>query len=171
MIVRIGDTTVSQAAYNYVKSQNNQFSNANELYKELSSKYDSLNFFGASKPNANAGLNNITIAPNILRQMVDDPQKRLEYEALIYDINELAKKDTGRTPNGDKIIASGYMINADGTAGMWIISQSQGDKNEPTLMERLLDELNKRIKSNKERQIQLENSQDLKDNYLLNKSI
>ena len=48
MIVRIGDTTVSQAAYNYVKSQNNQFSNANELYKELSSKYDSLNFFGAS---------------------------------------------------------------------------------------------------------------------------
>lgn len=63
------------------------------------------------------------------------------------------------------------MINADGTAGMWVISQSQGDKNEPTLMERLLDELNKRIKSNKERQIQLENSQDLKDNYLLNKSI
>lgn len=61
MIVRIGDTTVSQAAYNYVKSQNNQFSNTNELYKELSSKYDGLNFFGASKPNANVGLNNITI--------------------------------------------------------------------------------------------------------------
>ena len=57
MIVRIGDTTVSQAAYNYVKSQNNQFSNTNELYKELSSKYDRLNFFGqVTQPSIKAGL-------------------------------------------------------------------------------------------------------------------
>ncbi|MCR4942321.1 MAG: DUF6033 family protein, partial [Campylobacter sp.] len=115
MGVHIGNSHVSVAAYEYARAQNLENKGTNELYKELSQKYTSLNFFGPSKPSQKAGLNNITIAPNILKQMADDPQKRLEYEALIYDINELAKNDSGYTPTGDKIIASGYTINADGT--------------------------------------------------------
>ncbi|MCR4942360.1 MAG: DUF6033 family protein [Campylobacter sp.] len=80
-----------------------------------------------------------------------------KYEALIYDINELAKNDSGYTPTGDKIIASGYTINADGTAGMWTISQSTGGKEEKSYIQRLLDELNEKAKLRKEEQKRLEN--------------
>lgn len=138
MIKQIGQTTVSQAAYDFVKSQDYKKQNSNELYKELASVYTNLNFFGSDKK----GLNNITIAPNILYQMATNPDKRQEFEALIYDINNLPKME--KTLTGDKIIASGYFINHDGTAGMWIISQSGNQNDTKSLIDKILEELNEK---------------------------
>ncbi len=147
MAVQVGSKMVSEAAANFVRSQD--FASAtgsakersNAMMNELAQRYTSLNFFGPSKPSADAGRNNIAIAPNILRQMASDPEKRAEYEALIYDINELAKNDTGYTPMGDKIIASGYTIDENGVAGAWTISQSGDEAGAKSFMDEILERL------------------------------
>lgn len=42
----------------------------------------------------------MSIAPNILKEMDCNPDKRLEYEALIYDCNEVIKNMPGKTVTG-----------------------------------------------------------------------
>nr|MBP3724283.1 hypothetical protein [Campylobacter sp.] len=120
-------------------SQDYATQNTKELYKELASRYTNLNFFGVGKMDKNAGFNSIAIAPNILNQMLNNPEKRQEFQALIYDINNLPKME--KTLTGDKIIASGYFINPDGTAGMWIISESNNENDNKSLIEKILEEL------------------------------
>lgn len=130
---------VSKAAYDFVKSQNYEDKSVNELYKELSSRYQNLNFFGPGKIDANSGFASISIVPNILHQMANNPQKRQEFEDLIYDINNLPKMQ--KTLTGDKITAYGYFINKDGTAGMWVMSESGDENDSKSLIEKILEEL------------------------------
>ena len=56
MAVKVGESWVSEEAYAYAQAR----------MKESEEK-------------------NISIAPNILKEMENDPEKRMEYEALIYD--------------------------------------------------------------------------------------
>ena len=71
-----------------------------------------------------SGTNNFSIAPNILRQMANDPEKRMEYEALIYDCANVLK-DSAKRPG---LKAQGIILDSKGELSMWSISQTGDDK-------------------------------------------
>lgn len=134
MAVKVGNSWVSEAAYAYAKSKVNENTCAEDKKKnstldKLSEQYPDLQFSTNTKPFSGTGKNNIGIAPNILREMENDPEKRLEYEALIYDCNEVIKNMPATTQNGSKIKSFGFIINADGGLSAWSISESGGNTN------------------------------------------
>ena len=109
MPVRIGNSYVSEAAVEFAK-------NSSEV-ENLSKKFPDLKISAGTQPFGGQGHGNLTIAPNILRQMQNDPEKRVEYEALIYDMQRTKL-------NRDKdCAASGWMINSDVSCGAWSISK------------------------------------------------
>ncbi len=137
----LGGEYVTSVAYDYVKAQNFEQSNANEVLKDLSAKFTNLKINGDNK-----GLNNLTIAPNILQEMATNKEAREKYEALIYDINEIAKNPQTTTMTGGKIAASGFVINADGSLSAWAVSESGDSKEEKTMLEKLLESLEEKRK-------------------------
>ncbi|MBD5166013.1 DUF6033 family protein [Helicobacter sp.] len=147
---------VTGAAYDYVKAQNFEQSNANEVLKDLSAKFTNLKINGDNK-----GLNNLTIAPNILQEMATNKEAREKYEALIYDINELAKNPQTTTMTGGKIAASGFVINADGSLSGWAVSESGDSKEEKTILEKLLESLEEKRKERELEAKRQENKENL----------
>lgn len=134
MAVKVGNSWVSEAAYAYAQSKVNENTCAedkkeNSMLNQLSEKYPDVQFNTSTKPFSGKGKNNISIAPNILKEMENDPDKRLEYEALIYDCNQVIKNMPDKTPNGATIKSFGFMINADGSLSAWSVSESGGDTN------------------------------------------
>lgn len=134
MAVKVGNSWVSEAAYAYAKSKVNETTCAEDKKKnstldKLSEQYPDLQFSTNTKPFSGTGKNNIGIAPNILKEMENDPEKRLEYEALIYDCNEVIKNMPAKTQNGSKIKSFGFIINSDGGLSAWSISESGGNTN------------------------------------------
>lgn len=97
------------------------------MLNQLSEKYPDINFNTSTKPFSGDGKNNISIAPNILKQMENDPDKRLECEALIYDCNQVIKNMPDKTQNGATIKSFGFIIHADGSLSGWSVSESGGD--------------------------------------------
>lgn len=134
MAVKVGNSWVSEAAYNYAKSKVNENTCSDDkkessMLDKLSEKYPDINFNTSTKPFSGTGKNNISIAPNILKEMENDPDKRMEYEALIYDCNQVIKNMPDKTYNGATIKSFGFMINADGSLSGWSVSESGGDTN------------------------------------------
>lgn len=134
MAVKVGNSWVSEAAYNYAKSKVNENTCSDDkkessMLDKLSEKYPDINFNTSTKPFSGTGKNNISIAPNILKEMENDPDKRMEYEALIYDCNQVIKNMLDKTYNGATIKSFGFMINADGSLSGWSVSESGGDTN------------------------------------------
>ena len=85
--VKVGNSWVSQAALDYAKTQVN--SDTQATLKDLSDRYPGVDFTTDTQPFSQKGINNIQIAPNILTEMKNNPDKKLEYEALIYDAAQL----------------------------------------------------------------------------------
>ena len=113
MPVRIGNSYVSEAAADFARKSNSK------NLADVSKKFPELKFSVGTQPfNAN-GTNNVSIAPNILREMQNDPDKKIEYEALLYDI----QNETEKRQNRKDVIASGFIINRDGSLGAWSISK------------------------------------------------
>ena len=56
-----------------------------------------------------------------------DEQKRLEYEALIYDCSPLIKNLPDKMPNGSRLKSFGFIINSDCSLKGWSISESGED--------------------------------------------
>lgn len=126
MAVKVGNSWVSEAALAYAKNAvENSNSEKSSVLSDLSEKYKDTNFMASTTPFQGKGTNNISISPNILRQMEQDPEKRLEYEALIYDCVQVQKSGAFKDSS---VIASGFIINADGSLGGWSISRSGGEK-------------------------------------------
>ncbi|TGY98235.1 hypothetical protein E5329_00155 [Petralouisia muris] len=74
-------------------------------------------------------MNNIAISPNILKEMEQNPEKQLDYEALIYDCANLQKTLPGTfQKNGSRLQAFGFIIDSNGGLGAWSISKSPGSK-------------------------------------------
>lgn len=117
---------VSSAAYDYAKAQNFEKSSATEVLQDLKNKFKDLDINGGGQQ----GFNNLTIAPNILQEMATSKEAREKYEALIYDINEIAKNPQTTTMTGGKIKASGFIIGEDGELSGWAISESGNKKEE-----------------------------------------
>lgn len=134
MAVKVGNSWVTEAAYAYAKSKVEESAGCenkkgSSMLDELSEKYPDVNFNTSTKPFSGDGKNNISIAPNILKQMENDPDKRLEYEALIYDCNQVIKTMPDKTQNGATIKSFGFIIHADGSLSGWSVSESGGDTN------------------------------------------
>lgn len=132
MAVKVGNSWVSEAAYNYAKSKVNENACSEEkqessMLDKLSEKYPDIQFNTSTKPFSGTGKNNISIAPNILKEMENDSDKRMEYEALIYDCSQAIKNMPDKTYNGAAIKSFGFMINADGSLGGWSTSESGGN--------------------------------------------
>lgn len=123
MPVRVGKSYVSEAAYSYAQSklaEEIKEEKGGSVLKDLSERFRETNFLVGTRPFAGTGTNNISIAPNILRRMEQDPEKRLEYEALIYDCNECMKN--GSALGGRNVKAYGFIIDSEGGLRAWSIS-------------------------------------------------
>lgn len=143
MPVKVGKSYVSEAALSFAQSQENSGGN---VLKDLKEKFPDLKFQVGTAPFSGSGLKNVSISPKILKEMQNNPEKRVEYEALIYDISNT---NISR-PN---LKAHGFIIDDDGGLRGWGISQSDGgenkrvkvmlDKNDKkSWWQTLLDELN-----------------------------
>ncbi len=121
MAVKVGESWVSEAALAYAKGKVN--SEAEDTLDELSKQYPEINFSTNTAPFSQKGVKNIQIAPNILNQMKNDPEKRLEYEALIYDC-ATGIDMLNHSGGGFHTKAAGFIINPDGSLGAWGISES-----------------------------------------------
>ena len=133
MAVKIGNSYVTEAALAYAEGRADEKSE--NMLADLQKQFKDVNFSVGSKPFSGSGTNNISIAPNILRQMANDPEKKLEYEALIYDC-ENALKNSAKRPG---LKAQGFIIDGKGELSMWSISQSD-DKAEKSLLRFTEDE-------------------------------
>lgn len=128
MAVKIGNSYVSEAAVAYAQGRADEKSQ--NVLSDLSKQFPDVNFGVGTKPFGGSSTNNISIAPNILRQMANDPEKKLEYEALIYDCNNVLKNSANR-PN---LKAQGFVIDSKGELSMWSIGQFGDDKPSRSLL-------------------------------------
>ncbi len=117
MPVRIGNSYVSEAAYNYAQSQAAEEFDGG-VFKDLAEKFPNLKFSIGTAPFSGNGLRNVAISPKILREMENNPDKRMEYEALLYDVANL---NWNMNPT---VKSSGVIIGDDGGLSMWSISKS-----------------------------------------------
>ena len=132
MAVKVGNSWVTETAYAYAKSKvdentSSENKKGNSMLDKLSEKYPDIKFSTSTQPFSGTGNNNIGIAPNILREMENDPEKRLEYEALIYDCSQVIKNLPDKMPNGSRLKSFGFIINSDCSLKGWSISESGED--------------------------------------------
>lgn len=125
MPVKVGASYVSEAAYEFAKARRAEKEEGKEekgVLKELKEKYPGLNITVGTGPFSGTGTNNLSISPRILKQMEQDPEKRMEYEALIYDV---AHTDVnGGIMPGRKMKSHGFIIDDKGGLRGWGISES-----------------------------------------------
>lgn len=138
MAVKIGNSYVTEAALAYAQGRADEKSES--VLSDLSKQFPDVNFGVGAKPFSGSGTNNISIAPNILRQMADDPEKKLEYEALIYDCNNALKNSANRPG----LKAQGFVIDGKGELSMWSIGQFDDDTPNRSLL-RFTDEERQRL--------------------------
>ncbi len=150
MPVKVGNSYVSEAAYEFAKSQTDE----SATLKSLAEKFPNLKFSAGTKPFSGNGLNNVAIAPNILREMENNPDKKLEYEALLYDVANLSPP-----PASMNVKAQGVIIDGNGEMSMWSIGESRSEKisvNRDTkswwakMLEKLRDKKSADVKISKE---------------------
>lgn len=138
MAVKIGNSYVTEAALAYAQDRSDEKSE--NILADLQKQFKDINFGVGSKPFCGSGNNNISIAPNILRQMANDPDKKLEYEALIYDCANVLK-DSANRPG---LKAQGIIIDSKGELSMWSINQTGDDKPKNSILQRLAGRLPKK---------------------------
>lgn len=128
MAVKVGNSYVTEAALAYAQDRADEKSDG--VLNDLQKQFKDVNFGVGTQPFGGSGTNNITIAPNILRQMANDPEKKLEYEALIYDCNNALKNSANRPG----LKAQGFVIDSKGELSMWSIGQFDDDTPNRSLM-------------------------------------
>ena len=120
MPVKVGKSYVSEAALSFAQSQENS---GGDVLKDLKEKFPDLKFQVGTAPFSGNGLKNVSISPKILREMQNNPEKRVEYEALLYDVSNL---NWNQNPT---VKSSGVIIDDKGEMSMWSISKSDGGEN------------------------------------------
>ncbi len=126
MAIKIGNSWVSEDAYAHAKAK---ASGNGKALNSMSEKYPDMNFSTDTRPYKAAGNNNIAIAPNILRQMQNNPEKALEYDALAYDCAQISKKLPAMfAGKGLNLKAHGFIIEPGGGLSSWSITEGSGIK-------------------------------------------
>ena len=122
MAGKVGESWVSEAALAYAKGKVD--SDAGASLQDLSKQFPGVNFTTNTAAFSQKGTNNIQIAPIILAEMKNNPDKRLEYEALIYDCAQLVYDGKmNQALPGSHIKSAGTIIHADGSLSGWSISE------------------------------------------------
>lgn len=125
MAIKVGNSYVSEAGYAYANQKIESARPESDILRQLSDMFPDSNIKAGTGSFQGKGTNNISIAPNILKQMQDDPEKRLEYEALIYDCNRLQRSFSGQfSMSGIELVARGFTIDSDGKLSSWAITKS-----------------------------------------------
>ncbi len=129
MPVKVGGSYVSEAAYSFAQAQVTDKDKEKDsgVLKNLAEKFPNLKFSVGTKPFSGTEMNNVSISPKILKQMEQNPEKRMEYEALIYDIAH-TDVQSGRAPE-HKLKSHGFIIEDDGGLRSWGISEFNGGNN------------------------------------------
>ena len=151
MPVKVGNSYVSSEALSFAQAQENSGGN---ILKDLKEKFPNLKFQVGTAPFSGNGLGNVSISPKILKEMRNNPEKRVEYEALLYDVSNL---NWSKDPT---VKSSGVIIDDNGEMSMWSISKSDGgenkrvkvllDKNDKkSWWQTLLDEINSKKSDSK----------------------
>ena len=140
MAVKIGNSYVTESAAAYAQSRKTDEKSEN-VPGELSKQFKDVKFGVGSQPFGGTGTNNISIAPNILRQMANDPEKRMEYEALIYDCANVLK-DSANRPG---LKAQGFVIDGKGELSMWSIGTFGDDDKQTRSLLHFTDEEKQRL--------------------------
>ena len=122
MNVKIGKSYVSEVAANFAK---NSADEGDDILKNLQKKFPNLKIIVGTAPFSGSGTNNLSISPKILQEMQKNPDKKIEYEALIYDI-------ASQNVSQKNLKSHGFIITDDGGLRGWGISE-QNDKNISTL--------------------------------------
>lgn len=148
MAVRIGQSYVSETAYSFAKSQVDGDEN---ILKNLREKFPNLKISVGTAPFSGSGINNLSISPKILQEMQNNPDKKIEYEALIYDIANQNISQPG-------LKSHGFIIDDKGGLRGWGISEHNdkkistlNKKNKKSWLENLLPQKNpKKFKNTNE---------------------
>jgi hypothetical protein len=146
MPVKVGNSYVSEAALSFAQSKVADESNGGIL-SNLKEQFPDLKFQIGTAPFSGNGLKNISISPKILKEMQNNPDKKLEYEALLYDVANL------NWSQNLTVKSSGVIIDDKGEMSMWSISKNDdgGNKRVKVLLDKndkkswwqtLLDEIN-----------------------------
>lgn len=139
MPVRVGNSYVTEAALAFaqksaaesVDKEKTKGKGTSGVLAELAEKFPKLKFTVGTQPFSGSGKGNVAIAPNILREMENDPAKREEYEALLYDVQQCTEGMSMTRPNGNKLKAHGWIIHKDGGLSAWSIGTSEGGDRKP----------------------------------------
>ena len=124
MPVRIGQSYVSEAAAGYAKARQKERAEADAaqekggIFSELQGKFSGMKFSVGTNPFSGVGTNNVSISPKILKQMEKDPEKRLEYEALLYDVSNTD------LVQGRNLKSAGWIIDDNGGLRAWSVGVS-----------------------------------------------
>lgn len=148
MAVRVGQSYVSETAYSFAKSQVDGDEN---ILKNLREKFPNLKISVGTAPFSGSGINNLSISPKILQEMQNNPDKKIEYEALIYDIASQNISQLG-------LKSHGFIIDDKGGLRGWGISEHNdkkistlNKKNKKSWLENLLPQKNpKKFKNTNE---------------------
>ena len=121
MGVKIGNSYVSAAAASFAK---NSADDEKNILKNLREKFPNLKISVGTSPFSGSGTNNLSISPKILQEMQNNLDKKIEYEALIYDIASQNFSQPG-------LKSHGFIITDDGGLRGWGISQHDDRKTSP----------------------------------------
>lgn len=119
MNVKIGNSYVSQAAASFAKKFSEDENK--DILKNLREKFPNLKISVGTSPFSGSGTNNLSISPKILQEMQNNPEKKVEYEALIFDIANQNNFQVG-------VKSHGFIITDEGGLRGWGISEDN-DKN------------------------------------------
>lgn len=134
MAIKVGNSWVSEAAYAHANARLSQNKETDTL-NVLSEKYPGEKFSSNTAPYKADGINNIAISPRILKQMQNSPDKALEYEALVYDCQQVNKTISSHFSNyGFKLKAHGFIIDGNGGLSSWSITEASGKTQKSTAM-------------------------------------
>lgn len=134
MAIKVGSHYVSEVAYAHAQRAASQTQGSKDVLSELSSRFPNARFSTNTQPFQAEGRNNIAVSPAILQQMADSPEKRLEYEALIFDCNAIQQSVGDTLPNGSKIASQGFIIDAQGNLSSWCVTKPSGSPSKKSLV-------------------------------------
>ncbi len=101
MGVKIGNSYVSESAFEYAKNQVDEKSKSKSenVLNSLKKQFKETKFSIGTQPFNSSGTNNISISPNILREMANDPDKKIakqkEIAEKLKSANEYLKSREG----------------------------------------------------------------------------
>ena len=133
MPVKVGNSYVSEAALAFAQktaAEDTEKKNKGGILAELAEKFPKLKFTVGTQPFSGSGKGNVAIAPNILKEMENDPAKREEYEALLYDVQQCTDEMSMTRPGG-KLKAHGWIIHKEGGLSAWGISEHTDGTRKP----------------------------------------